>query len=282
MGRIYAREHVPRTRLSRQSVPWQRANEDTGRKSTWLILLKSVPTGWIEPLAQSASPENRPRPGRPVAGAARCRESLTLIEIQVLLRNGLGWHRLPDGRDRRRESQGDRRSVLRCPGAGARASWSSRRTATRTLPTPRDHASLPERHTGHTSLARHPGHQRRGRRGAQTGRTHPGRWAAKAIGQLRRCRPGTPAPQQATLARSPLPDHPKRRIARPPRGLQNVLAFVEPDLTDAFAGDTNRIVTLVRSRTSGCRNPDTFTNSIRLVRADFAIPAHLPSNLRTL
>ena len=67
-----------------------------------------------------------------------------------------------------------------------------------------------------------------------------------------------------------------------PRGLQNVLAFVEPDLTDAFAGDTNRIVTLVRSRTSGCRNPDTFTNSIRLVRADFAIPAHLPSNLRTL
>ncbi len=62
----------------------------------------------------------------------------------------------------------------------------------------------------------------------------------------------------------------------------NILGFVEHDLTNAVAEVLNRIIKIVKSRASGYRNPDAFTDMIYLVVGDFDIPAHVPSKLRTL
>lgn len=62
----------------------------------------------------------------------------------------------------------------------------------------------------------------------------------------------------------------------------NILAFVEHDLTNAVAEGLNRIIKIVKNRASGYRNLDAFTDMIYLVVGDFDIPAHVPSKLRTL
>lgn len=63
---------------------------------------------------------------------------------------------------------------------------------------------------------------------------------------------------------------------------QNILAFVEHDLTNAVAEGLNRIIKIVKNCASGYRNLDAFTDIIYFVLGDFDIPAHVPSNLRTL
>ena len=62
----------------------------------------------------------------------------------------------------------------------------------------------------------------------------------------------------------------------------NILDFVEHDLTNAVAEGFNRIIKIVKNRASGYRNLDAFTDIIYLVVGDLDIPAHVPSNLRTL
>ena len=53
----------------------------------------------------------------------------------------------------------------------------------------------------------------------------------------------------------------------------NILAFVEHDLTNAVAEGLNRIIKIVKNRASGYRNLDAFTDMIYLVVGDFGIPA---------
>ena len=62
----------------------------------------------------------------------------------------------------------------------------------------------------------------------------------------------------------------------------NILAFVEHDLTNAVAEELNRIIKIVKNRASGYRSLDAFTDMIYLVVGDFDIPAHVPSTLRSL
>ncbi|RLJ19256.1 hypothetical protein DJ030_09500 [bacterium endosymbiont of Escarpia laminata] len=44
----------------------------------------------------------------------------------------------------------------------------------------------------------------------------------------------------------------------------------------------NRIVKIVKNRASGYRNLESFADMIYLTVGDFDIPAHIPSDLRTL
>ena len=62
----------------------------------------------------------------------------------------------------------------------------------------------------------------------------------------------------------------------------NILAFVEHDLTHAVAEGLNRIIKSLKNRASGYRNLDAFTDMIDLLIGDFDIPAHVPSTLRSL
>ena len=61
----------------------------------------------------------------------------------------------------------------------------------------------------------------------------------------------------------------------------NILACVEHDLTHAVAEGLNRIITILKSRASGYRNLNAFTDMIDLVVGDFDIPAHVPSTLQS-
>ena len=63
---------------------------------------------------------------------------------------------------------------------------------------------------------------------------------------------------------------------------ENILAFVDRNLTNAAGEGLNRIVKIVKNRASGYRNLDSFADLIYLTVGDLDIPAHIPSQLRTL
>ena len=72
-------------------------------------------------------------------------------------------------------------------------------------------------------------------------------------------------------------------VGTPKTHCANILAFVEHNLTNAVAEGLNRIINkIVKNRASGYRTLEAFTDIIYLVVGDFDIPAHIPSNLRTL
>jgi len=62
----------------------------------------------------------------------------------------------------------------------------------------------------------------------------------------------------------------------------NILAFVDRNLTNAVGEGLNRIVKIVKNRASGYRNIESFADMIYLTIGDLDIPAQIPSHLRTL
>jgi len=62
----------------------------------------------------------------------------------------------------------------------------------------------------------------------------------------------------------------------------NILAFIDRNLTNAVAEGLNRIIKIVKNRASGYRGLDNFSDMIYLTVGDLDIPAQIPSNLRTL
>lgn len=63
---------------------------------------------------------------------------------------------------------------------------------------------------------------------------------------------------------------------------EHILAFIDTGITNAVSEGLNRIIKIVKNRASGYRNLDSFADMIYLVVGDLDIPAHIPSNLRTL
>ncbi|MEA3291599.1 MAG: ISL3 family transposase [Pseudomonadota bacterium] len=63
---------------------------------------------------------------------------------------------------------------------------------------------------------------------------------------------------------------------------ENILAFVDRNLTNAVGEGLNRIVKIVKNRASGYRNLHHFADLIYLTVGDLDIPAQIPSDLRTL
>lgn len=63
---------------------------------------------------------------------------------------------------------------------------------------------------------------------------------------------------------------------------EHILAFIDTGLTNAVSEGINRIIKIVKNRASGYRNLDSFADMIYLVVGDLDIPAHIPSQLRTL
>ncbi len=63
---------------------------------------------------------------------------------------------------------------------------------------------------------------------------------------------------------------------------ENILAFVDRNLTNAVGEGLNRIVKIVKNRASGYRNLHHFADMIYLTVGDLDIPAQIPSDLRTL
>ena len=63
---------------------------------------------------------------------------------------------------------------------------------------------------------------------------------------------------------------------------ENILAFIDRNLTNAVGEGLNRIVKIVKNRASGYRNLEHFSDMIYLTVGDLDIPAHIPSGLRTL
>ena len=64
--------------------------------------------------------------------------------------------------------------------------------------------------------------------------------------------------------------------------LANILAFIDRHLTNAVGEGLNRIIKIVKNRASGYRHLDHFADMIYLTVGDLDIPAHIPSQLRTL
>jgi transposase len=64
--------------------------------------------------------------------------------------------------------------------------------------------------------------------------------------------------------------------------LDNIVAFIDRNLTNAVGEGLNRIVKIVKNRASGYRNLSCFTDMIYLTVGDLDIPAQIPSHLRTL
>ena len=62
----------------------------------------------------------------------------------------------------------------------------------------------------------------------------------------------------------------------------NIVAFIDRNLTNAVGEGLNRIVKIVKNRASGYRNLHNFADMIYLTVGDLDIPAHIPSHLRTL
>ncbi|MEA3409997.1 MAG: ISL3 family transposase, partial [Pseudomonadota bacterium] len=62
----------------------------------------------------------------------------------------------------------------------------------------------------------------------------------------------------------------------------NIIAFIDRNLTNAVGEGLNRIVKIVKNRASGYRNLDSFADIIYLTVGDLDIPARIPSDLRTL
>jgi transposase len=62
----------------------------------------------------------------------------------------------------------------------------------------------------------------------------------------------------------------------------NILSFVDRNLTNAVGEGINRIIKIVKNRASGYRGLHNFSDMIYLVVGDLDIPAQIPSNLRSL
>ena len=62
----------------------------------------------------------------------------------------------------------------------------------------------------------------------------------------------------------------------------NIVAFTDRNLTNAVGEGLNRMVKIIKNRASGYRNLDSFADVIFLTLGDLDIPAHIPSDLRTL
>ena len=62
----------------------------------------------------------------------------------------------------------------------------------------------------------------------------------------------------------------------------HILAFIDSPLTNAVGEGLNRIVKIVKNRASGYRHLHHFADMIYLTVGDLHIPAHIPSQLRTL
>ena len=62
----------------------------------------------------------------------------------------------------------------------------------------------------------------------------------------------------------------------------NIIAFIDRNLTNAVGEGLNRIVKIVKNRASGYRNLDSFADIIYLTVGDLDIPARIPSDLRSL
>jgi transposase len=62
----------------------------------------------------------------------------------------------------------------------------------------------------------------------------------------------------------------------------NIMTFIERPLTNAVGEGINRILKIVKNRSSGFRNLESFADLIFLTIGDLDIPAHIPSRLRTL
>ena len=62
----------------------------------------------------------------------------------------------------------------------------------------------------------------------------------------------------------------------------HILAFIDSPLTNAVGEGLNRIVKIVKNRASGYRHLHHFADMIYQTVADLHIPAHIPSQLRTL
>nr|WP_246345558.1 ISL3 family transposase [endosymbiont of Lamellibrachia barhami] len=63
---------------------------------------------------------------------------------------------------------------------------------------------------------------------------------------------------------------------------ENILSFVDRNLTNAVGEGLNRIVKIVKNRASGYRNLESFADMIYLTIGDLDVPAQIPSHLRTL
>jgi transposase len=84
-----------------------------------------------------------------------------------------------------------------------------------------------------------------------------------------------------TALRSRIPSL-RKFVATLRNHFENILAFVDRNLTNAVGEGLNRIVKIVKNRASGYRNLDSFADLIYLTVGDHDIPAHIPSQLRTL
>jgi transposase len=62
----------------------------------------------------------------------------------------------------------------------------------------------------------------------------------------------------------------------------NILTFIERHLTNAVGEGINRILKIVKNRSSGFRNLESFSDLIFLTVGDLDIPAQIPTKLRTL
>ncbi len=63
---------------------------------------------------------------------------------------------------------------------------------------------------------------------------------------------------------------------------ENILSFIERPLTNAVGEGINRLLKIVKNRASGFRGLEPFADLIFLTIGDLDIPAHIPSDLRTL
>ena len=63
---------------------------------------------------------------------------------------------------------------------------------------------------------------------------------------------------------------------------ENILAYIDRNLTNAVGEGLNRVIKIVKNRASGYRGLHHFSDMIYLTVGDLDIPAQIPSNLRTL
>ena len=62
----------------------------------------------------------------------------------------------------------------------------------------------------------------------------------------------------------------------------NIITFIERPLTNAVGEGINRLLKIVKNRASGFHGLEPFADLIFLTIGDLDIPAHIPSDLRTL
>ncbi len=74
----------------------------------------------------------------------------------------------------------------------------------------------------------------------------------------------------------------RRFVAALRTHFEDILAFIDRNLTNAVGEGLNRIIKLIKNRASGYRSLDNFSDMIYLIVGDLDIPAQVPSNLRTL